>query len=186
MSDETQSHFEQRVYREYFDSLVRLANARIGDQHRRDADGEDIAISALASFFDRYGDQSRWKLEDPQSLWAIVATIAHRKALNHVRKNTQLKRGLGKTRGDSVFGSEAQGLNMTPAPEAPPNELVASIETVQSLLAELPEELAFIAVRKLEGFTNAEISQQLDCSVATVERRLKMIRSQWESATEPS
>jgi DNA-directed RNA polymerase specialized sigma24 family protein len=54
-------------------------------------------------------------------------------------------------------------------------------ESVQALLATLPDkQLQEIALAKVEGFTNQEVAQKLGCSLATVERRLKMIRLIWE------
>lgn len=40
-------------------------------------------------------------------------------------------------------------------------------------------ELRQIARRRLEGFTNREIADQLDCTERSVERRLERIRSKW-------
>lgn len=186
--EETQSEFEQRIYDQYFDSLVRIAEARMSIGQRRTADGEDIALSALGSFLRRYGKESRLRLEDGESLWPIIATIARRKALNHVRKHRQLKRGEGNVRGDSVFAGhqdEGGGFHLVAGSGSSPDVVAESNEMVQTLLASLPEDQAQIAEQKLAGCTNAEIAKQLDCSVATIERRLKMIRSQWER-TQPN
>jgi DNA-directed RNA polymerase specialized sigma24 family protein len=40
--------------------------------------------------------------------------------------------------------------------------------------------LVTIAVAKIEGFTNKEIADRLDCSVSTVERSLRLIRRIWQ------
>jgi DNA-directed RNA polymerase specialized sigma24 family protein len=53
-------------------------------------------------------------------------------------------------------------------------------EEVQRLLALLPrDELRTVALRKMGGYTNAEIAAELGCTVATVERRLRLIRAVW-------
>ena len=36
-----------------------------------------------------------------------------------------------------------------------------------------------IALWKLEGYTNSEIAQQLECTLRTVERKLERIRAYW-------
>ena len=41
-----------------------------------------------------------------------------------------------------------------------------------------------IATWKLEGYTNAEIAKQLDCTLRTVQRKLDRIRGYWETAQE--
>jgi DNA-directed RNA polymerase specialized sigma24 family protein len=41
-------------------------------------------------------------------------------------------------------------------------------------------QLRQVAVAKMEGFSNQEIAQRLDCALRTVERRLKLIRDEWK------
>src|SRR5262249_60269400 len=56
----------------------------------------------------------------------------------------------------------------------------------RQLLAELPDDrLRTIVTRKLEGFTNEEIAVALDCAIATIERRLHLIRRTWEDKLRP-
>ncbi len=43
-------------------------------------------------------------------------------------------------------------------------------------------ELRLIAQKKLEGYTNQEIAQELKCTVRTVERKLERIRTYWRKA----
>ena len=38
---------------------------------------------------------------------------------------------------------------------------------------------AVIAQKKLEGYTNQEIAQELKCTLRTVERKLERIRTYW-------
>jgi DNA-directed RNA polymerase specialized sigma24 family protein len=54
------------------------------------------------------------------------------------------------------------------------------------LLARLGDpELQALAVAKMEGYTNDEIAAGRDCSVRTVERRLRLIRRKWERDHSP-
>ncbi|MHC4405382.1 MAG: RNA polymerase sigma factor, partial [Planctomycetota bacterium] len=53
-------------------------------------------------------------------------------------------------------------------------------ENCQRLLDCLTPDLQTLALSKLEGYTNREIADQLDCSTPTIERRLKLIRKKWE------
>ncbi len=57
-------------------------------------------------------------------------------------------------------------------------------ETFDRLLEALPFEHRLIAVYKLEGRGNEEISRLLDCAVSTVERRLQLIRRKWSEDDE--
>ena len=47
------------------------------------------------------------------------------------------------------------------------------------------EELRTIAICKMEGYTNAEIAERLDCATTTVERKLQRIRAQWKAEIAP-
>ena len=44
-------------------------------------------------------------------------------------------------------------------------------------------DLKVMALAKLEGHSNEEIARSLDCSLATVERKLKRIRYLWSRET---
>ena len=57
---------------------------------------------------------------------------------------------------------------------------------LQSRLARLKkEDLVAVALRKLDGYTNDEIAAQLGCARSTVERRLRLIRLQWDKESRP-
>jgi DNA-directed RNA polymerase specialized sigma24 family protein len=73
------------------------------------------------------------------------------------------------------------GIEQVVGNELTPEFAVEVAEQCQYLLDNLPDEqLRTIAVWKMEGYTNEEIGQTLDCALATVERRLKLIRKLWE------
>jgi DNA-directed RNA polymerase specialized sigma24 family protein len=56
-------------------------------------------------------------------------------------------------------------------------------EALQQRLGDLPEpDLRRVALLKLEGYTNHEISETLECSDRSVERKLNLIRERWEAA----
>ena len=56
--------------------------------------------------------------------------------------------------------------------------------TSAEMLGRLEPKLRRVALLKLEGFTNEEIGERIERSVATVERYLKMIRHRWEPLRE--
>jgi DNA-directed RNA polymerase specialized sigma24 family protein len=69
-----------------------------------------------------------------------------------------------------------------PAPEPDPAFVAEVADQLRALLDKLgEEELRTIALRKLEGHTNPEIAAEFDCAVATVERRLQIIRKRWQT-----
>jgi DNA-directed RNA polymerase specialized sigma24 family protein len=56
---------------------------------------------------------------------------------------------------------------------------------VGALLSGLREpELRLIAQKRLEGYTNQEIADELQCTLRTVKRKLERIRTYWGKAEE--
>jgi DNA-directed RNA polymerase specialized sigma24 family protein len=143
---------------------------------RRGADEEDIALSAFDSFF-RGVERGRFpQLDDRDDLWQVLLMITERKAFDLLEHEGRQKRDWRRDQsGDAPSG------NMDPAGREPDPAFAAQVaEECEKLLAELADsDLRLIAVRKMEGYTNKEIAGELGCSLARVERRLRLIRLEW-------
>jgi len=75
----------------------------------------------------------------------------------------------------------AQVLSREPAPE----EAAQFNDDVERLLDALGDpKLRTIALRKLEGFTSAEIATELGISARSIDRKLELIREMWREKTE--
>jgi RNA polymerase sigma factor (sigma-70 family) len=178
----------ERLWDRYFHRLVGLAGTRLMSHARRDYDEEDIALSAFHSFCDRVGRGQFPQLNDRGDLWRLLATITARKAIQRIREQTRQKRGGGHVVGesaimgpDSVGEGMAQVLGREPAPE----EAAQFNEDVEHLLDALGDaKLRTIALRKLEGYSAAEIAGQLGISARTVDRKLELIREIWRENIE--
>jgi DNA-directed RNA polymerase specialized sigma24 family protein len=176
----------QPLWEAYFQKLVRLARQKLGGAQRRVADEEDVALSAFDSFC-RGAAQGRFpQLADRHDLWCLLVVITVRKALDLRNRERALKRG-GAGRGEAALLEPPQtdtavvDLEQVVGTEPTPAFAAEFAEQFQVRLRLLPDEqLRQIALRKLEGYTNAEIGEQLGCAVATVERRLGLIRGAWE------
>jgi DNA-directed RNA polymerase specialized sigma24 family protein len=173
----------QPLWERYFDRLVRVARGRLSARIRRAADEEDVALSAFDSFV-RAAEAGRFpRLDDRDDLWAVLVTLTERKANARVDRETAKKRGGGAVRGDSVLGPDAPGGGYdAPAPDPTPAMAAEVAEECERLLAALDAhgpDLRPIALWKLEGYSNAEIAAKAGKSVATVERKLALIRSLW-------
>ncbi len=180
----------QAVWEDYFDKLMRLARAKLDGLPRRTADEEDVALSALNSFFSGVAAGRYPKLDDRHDLWKVLVTITAHKALMQARYHRAQKRGRGKVRGESAFlgnsdQEEVAGLQGFLGNEPTP-ELAAMIaENCQRLFESLDEQsLREVAALKMDGFTNEEIAVEQHCTVRTVERKLSRIRARWERAEE--
>ena len=179
-------HFDQ-IWHTYHHQLVKFARIRLAGLPRRDADEEDVAMSAMNSFYRGVSEGRLPRLSDPDDLWKILLTITARKASKRIRYHNADKRGNGKVRGDSVFEREAargngvRGFDHIIAEEPTPETAEEVIDQCGEMLEQLEDDtLARIAVMKLEGFTNEEIADELNCAVRTVERKLFRIRMKWE------
>lgn len=174
------------IWQEYFEKIVRLARRRIGEMPKRAVDEEDVALSAMNSLFRGAQAGNFPKLDDREDLWKILVTITARKAMKQQRRHFAEKRGGGKVHGESIFadGGENDG---GPAGidqilgEEPTAELADRVtETCGEMISRLQDQtLEQIVSWKLEGFTNEEISEKLDCTTRTVERKLERIRDKW-------
>jgi DNA-directed RNA polymerase specialized sigma24 family protein len=171
------------LWERYFHRLVELAHDRLRGAPCGGADGEDVALSAFASFC-RGAREGRFPdLADRGDLWGLLVTIAARKAADLIAHERRLKRGGGKVRGESARGlpeDGGEGFAGVEGHEPTPELAASAAEEFRRLVALLPdEELRQIALAKLEGRTNAEIAGQIRCAIPTVERRLRLIRRLW-------
>jgi len=178
---------QQALWERYFGRLVGLAKVKLGDAPRAAADEEDVAISALQSFFAAAPNGQFPQLRDRNDLWPLLAKITAHKAIDQRRRLLAKKRGAGLVRGNSaILGGDDAAPDWPDAlleKELRPDSLVAMTEQCERLMARLrDDQMREIARRKLEGYSNAEIAAHLGVVERTVERRLGMIRDYWADA----
>jgi len=173
-----------RLWDDYFHRLVALARKRLGTLPRRDSDEEDVALSAMHSFCRGMAD-GRFDLADRDELWRLLATITARKASRRFRQQAKLDKHGAAIRGESIFyspsgDSPAGNMAEQAADHQTPDFDLLMSESCNQLLERLPDEnLKRIALLKLEGLSNRQIADQLDCVERSVERKLNRIRDYW-------
>ena len=184
LNNSERSEAQRELWQRYFHRLIALARSRLPPDARREADEEDVALSALNSFFRRADKGEFPDVEDRASLWALLAQITVYKALRNIRRERRQKRGGTNLVRESEMEPLADGA--IPALESmisnePAPEIVAQMnEETNLLIAALPDEqLQSIARRKLEGYGNNEIAESLGVGLRTVERKVAIIRSSW-------
>jgi DNA-directed RNA polymerase specialized sigma24 family protein len=175
------------LWQRYFQQLVCLARQKLAGTSRRAADEEDVALSAFASFC-RAAEEGRFPdLAARDDLWRLLMRLTARKAVDQARREGAAKRGGGQVRGGSASAQGdpswdedglAEVIGETPTPEF----AAMMAEECSRLLGQLDDDLRVVAVAKMEDYTNQEIAQKLDCSLATIDRRLRLIRSLWRHA----
>jgi DNA-directed RNA polymerase specialized sigma24 family protein len=170
----------QRLWERYFLRLAGLARMRLQGSPRRAANEEDVALSALASFF-RGIERDRFpQVRDRNDLWRLLMVITARKTCHLLRREKQQKRG-GGLPGEGL-ASEEMLLDDLVSREPTPAFAAEMAEQCRLLLELLDDrQLQIVALARMEGYTNDEIARQLDCAPRTVERKLRLIRSLWES-----
>jgi DNA-directed RNA polymerase specialized sigma24 family protein len=172
----------QKLWEGYFQKLVHLARRKLGGVPQRVADPEDVALSALDSFV-RGAERGRFpRLEDRHDLWQVLVMITRRKAVDVMVHEGRDKRDWRRVAGQPEDPA-ASGAMLREMLASDPDPAFACqvADECRRLLGKLPnDELRQVALRKMEGFTNQEIADQLDISLAAVGRRLALIRKTWE------
>ena len=179
----------QKLWERYFPRLVGLARKRLRGARRRVEDEEDVALSAFKSFWRGVREGRIPQLADRNDLWRLLVVITARKAIDVWRREG---RGGGRVVGESALldpaGSADAGIDQVVGDEPTPEFAAQVAEECQRLLDMLgDDELRSIAVLKMEGHTNKEIAARLPqpVALATVERRLRVIRKLWEQEGPP-
>jgi DNA-directed RNA polymerase specialized sigma24 family protein len=168
----------------YFERLARLAQVRLRAVSRGPADGEDVALSVFDSFFQGIADGRFPRLSDREDLWKLLTTIAVCKAANQRRRERRIKRGGGRVIGASDYAAGDPGgedlLAQVAGTEPTPELAAVLIEEIRKRFAGLPDDsLRVVALRRMEGYSNADIAAELECSLRSVERKLELIRRMW-------
>jgi DNA-directed RNA polymerase specialized sigma24 family protein len=174
----------QHLWQGYFHRLVDLARKKLRRAPRGMADEEDVALSALDSFI-RGAEQGRFpQLHDRDDLWHLLLVITERKAIDLVNHERCEKRGGGNVRHEGSLAGDSSvtaAFDHVASPEPTPELAAQFADECRRLLRALEDEtLQAVAIAKMEGWTNKEIAQRIKRSVPTVERKLNIIRTNWE------
>lgn len=166
------------------DRLARFAQARLRDVSRGAADGEDVALSVLESFFQGVAAERFPDIGNRSDLWLLLVTVTARKASDQRRNERRQKRGGGRVGGaKELNGPDIDGTDFViqVAANQPTPEFAAMFaDEYRRLFASLADEsLRLVALLKLEGHSNDEIATRLDRGLRTVERKLGLIRKRW-------
>jgi len=176
----------QELWERHFQRLVGLARKRLRRTRRGVADEEDVALSAFDSFFRRAREGRFPRLADRHDLWQLLVVIAARKASN-LAKDVR-RRAVIHGNGFATGNGEEDGSFFADVISKVPDPAFAAqvAEQCERLLKQLGDtNLRDVAVWKLEGYSNKEIEAKLGRSLATVERKLRLIRDTWEREITP-
>lgn len=180
------SRAAQRAWEYYYERLIPLARRKLGGSARRIADEEDVVLVAFNSFLQGLKEGRFPRMEDRNDLWQVLVMLTARKAIDQRHYEQRQKRAGGEPHPssdrDSAFAALSQVIGSEPTP-AFAAEVTEQLEIL--LMALNDSNLKGIALGKLEGYTNQELAQRMDCGVRTIERKLNLIRAVWEKHASP-
>lgn len=169
-----------RLWGHFFPRLVGLARHTLAGRPQQVADAEDAAVSAFAAFWHQASDGDFSEVMNRNDLWKLLGTVTVRKAMKQARKEIADRRGGGRVLGEGALA--LRDGTPTPLDEAVGRLPACDFDLSSAeLLETLDEELREIALLRLMGHKNREIADQLGCTERKVERKLNLIRLQWES-----
>jgi DNA-directed RNA polymerase specialized sigma24 family protein len=131
------------------------------------------------------------QLHDRDNLWRLLVVITARKALDQLAHDHRKRRGGGPVPDQpGISSGEAEwdeaAIEQVVGDEPTPEFAAQVAEEYQRLLHLLGDDaLRQVAVWKMEGLTDDEVAERLDCSRRTVARKLDAIRFIWSEEPTP-
>lgn len=174
------------LWRTWFNRLKRFARRRMKAVPGQAYDEEDAAQSALVSFCAGLDKGKYEGLSDFDSLSRLLITITARKVATRRSHELTLKRGGGRVLLESALSlgdddSTTSDYNAAESDGPGPDVISEFADECESLIARLTDDsLKAILLARLEGFSTAEIAEQLSIDIRNVERRLAKIREIWQ------
>ena len=172
----------QALWEIYQDRLTEVAQRNLASLPKRVADEDDVAQSAMNSFFRAAETGRLQRLNNREDLWKLLVTITARKARRIAKKQAAKKRGEGRVDGESGFyrRSANDPANLASIPDE--DQVNSFLLECDDLVGQLPQQmLQEIALKRLEGYEIEEIAEMLGVSQSTIKRKLKRIRDLWAS-----
>ncbi len=172
----------ERLWKSYFQRLTALARGHLGIAVCGGADNEDVAQSVFKSLCLGAGRGKFPLLTDRGNLWALLVVMTANKSRDVLRRERYLKRGGGRVLHEGALAASEEALSHIAdvIDREPTPEFAAQVaEECEALLSRLDDVWRRTAELKLQGFSNQEIADQMDCGLRTVERRLHVVRLAW-------
>jgi DNA-directed RNA polymerase specialized sigma24 family protein len=173
------------LWNRYVEKLVRLAQKRLSGSNRQIVDGDDIASEVFTEFLKGVQDRRFQQLNDRQDFWQVLAMLTERRVIAHWRREQAQKRGGGEVLGESALhgthDDDAHVMHNIAGAEPTPEFAAEFTETLQRLMLALKDDLLKrLASDQLAGYTQEEMASRQEIAIATVQRKLRLIRDIWQ------
>jgi DNA-directed RNA polymerase specialized sigma24 family protein len=162
-----------------------LGRKKLRPKTRGVYDEEDAAQSAFHSVCAGFAAGRFPDLHSRGNLWHLLVAITARKVAHRQRHDKQQRRDLQRHLSDFIFltssdDSAPAGVDMLLTREPTPEYAAEFVETCEFLFQSLDDPALWeVVTLRMEGYTDAEIADRLDCSRRTVQRRLEVVRRHW-------
>lgn len=170
-----------RVYHRFAQRLIALARTQFDSRLLQRLDAEDVVQSVFKTVFHRLAE-GQFVLGDWDSLWALLTSVAVNKCRKWVDYYQAQARDLNREVAVDLAAADA-GWQVIDREPTPP-EALALTEAVEQLLKGLDEREQQIVMLSLQGYTVAEVSDQLGCTQSKAYRVLRHIRDRLERMQE--
>lgn len=174
----------QKLWETFVNPLLAVARRRLVAMRVPDASA--CVQEAMMSIIKGFRRDAFPNLGDRNDLWNLLVVVTARKASHHIRDELREKRGGGKIVNEAALMTNGRedfaGLEQIFGKEPTPEFEAQWAEEFESRLMELKPECRDVAFLRMDGHSNAEIAEQLDVAVRTVERRLAYIRRVWSES----
>ena len=171
----------------FYEKIASIARHKLGQFPRRVIDEYAIANAVLQAFHLRAQKGEYSEVREPSQILLLLSRMAKDRVVDEIRTHSALKRGGGRTRGNSIFSSgrhsQTHGdFDRFQSDQETPSKKEVFAEQMQQLLAKLSDPTCkSVLILRYEGLTNEEIAEHLQVSIATVERKRRRIRQVLES-----
>jgi RNA polymerase sigma-70 factor (ECF subfamily) len=167
----------RQVFERFAHRLVILARDQFDSGLRCHIDPEDIVQSVYRSFFRRYAD-GQFIVGDWEGLWGLLTVITVRKCLNREKYLRRDRRDVRREVSLDFALEQAGEIREALARDPTPAEAALLAETLERLMRDLDGHDRTILTLSLQGYTSAEISDQIGRSRRTVQRVLERVKYQ--------
>jgi RNA polymerase sigma-70 factor (ECF subfamily) len=164
------------VFDRFAQRLRALARSRLDRLLRPKLDAEDVLQSVYRSFFRRTAE-GQYELEGWDSLWGMLTVITLRKCGRRLRYFRSACRDVHR---EVVLPAGDEGRAEAVGRDPTPSEAARLAETLEQVMRDLTERERSILALSLQGYTTAEISDQVGRTERTVQRVLQRVRRRLE------
>jgi RNA polymerase sigma-70 factor (ECF subfamily) len=157
-----------RLFDRFAGRLAQVAQRNLDRRLAGRIDGEDVVQSAFRTFF-RRSARGEFAIESSSEMWRLLVHITIRKARAKGRYHTAAKR-------DALAEVSLQNIGDLLRHEPGPDEAVALVDLIETLLEGLPAWYGDALHKRLEQRSVSEIADELRISRQSVHRAFRLLQ----------